>query len=132
MMVETHPRLFYTLVLVLALLALSCALLAPPVRAADVQLHARLTNDQGAEIRWTQPAGAEGLTCLYHKRSPAPAVLYTCWSGLPAGPIRTVIHPPFDAAQRPSLGSEYILTQANVVVSRAFVVAPVYLPVARG
>lgn len=91
-------------------------------------LRAVMTNDGGVVVEWTQPA-SPALTCLYHKRG-GPAVLYTCWSDLPVGEIRTVIRPPFDAAQRPGLGSIYILTRANVEVSRALLFAPVYLPVA--
>lgn len=103
-------------------------LLQPP----PVDLHATLTVDGGAQVTWQQPADAQGLTCLYHKRGASPAVLFDCWT-LPAGDIRVLIGPPFDAAQRPVLGeSVYLLVQDNQIVSRASVRAPVWLPVVRG
>lgn len=64
-MIDTHPRLFRLLCLLLMLAALCCAWLIPfPLRASgDVQLRASLTSPTRAVISWTQATRG----CLYRE-----------------------------------------------------------------
>jgi len=133
-MIDTHPRLFVLLCMLIVLLALGCAWFVPSLaraQAAPIAFTARWSSPTIAAIRWEQPREVH-LTCLSRN-----ATLIRCWIDLPEETYIFLLGDtgPLDYLMHPAAGDVYVLTMDDDTWRAALPahesVRVYYLPLAR-
>jgi hypothetical protein len=130
MMIDTHPRLYRLIVILIVLAGLACAWLWPlPLRAEappDPRITAVWDSSSSATIQWTQ----QQRGCLSVEHATGERVFIECRE-TPGTQVLLLGHGLTDGTARPAAGDRYVIRTQGQTFRAQLVGRAVYLPAFR-